>query len=127
MDFYAPNGDLQFPLKIVQDKDRYEQAAKILFSTLIGEFVLDPSIGLYPINNQKKKILYSRERLDSLIKNTLTKTTLFSLRSFTFTKVGRETTVHINLIINETNETLALSIPIQKHENLAGHTFVTRS
>lgn len=127
MDFYAPDGDLQFPLKLVSNTQRYEQAARILFSTLIGEFLLDPSVGLYPINNQKKKIVYSKEKLNTLILNTLKNTNLFTLKSFTFEKVGRETTVSITLNIVELNEILTLTIPISKHENLAGHTFVVRS
>lgn len=126
MDLYAPGGDLQFPLRLVKDNERYEQAARILFRTLVGEFVLNKDVGIVPLKRNRDKLNYNNSILKRLIENTLKGSPLFKLKSFSMSKDVNEYTISIYLIIVETNEDIQINVPMPTHINYAGHTFVTR-
>jgi hypothetical protein len=127
VDILFLDGDLAIPSKWVIDKDRTQQAADILFKTFLGEFLLDPSVGLWVVDTNKNKRIFSRELLEQLIKNTVASTDLFSLVSFTHTQENGLLSLEIELKVKGTQDLLILdtTVPLNK-VNFSGHHIASR-
>jgi hypothetical protein len=102
------SGEIVFPSKWVLDKDRTKQAAIVLMRTWLGEFYMDPSIGIdYAVIGRDKEP--DLRDLNEGVKKTMSSSEAFTFVTSSVEQVSRTIYVYVDISSDTTTGTLSVS------------------